>query len=311
MLNNAYFCSMTIPEKLKSLASNPATGQLNVIDGLKHFTTRRLTLKECLPELPPKTFYTWVEEGLIPNHFGQNSLRELLNQESSESYKGWNRFTIYEFFWIRLVYHLRQAGYPKQDIKRNAELFFPDKNPKLIGKIFEKFIQGEGDFQKLIQDRAKTIGEKSAQHEVEKLLQFLIESTTFSQFHFEVIEALLNCSLPYFIATGGGQISTQLPEQLANPSITNYGTFVAIPYLTIVNDLVLKADSEYIQNIFGVGNNAGIIIDQWKSVVRPQQPPPPSHSLSENKWLNGIAAMEAVLGFFNRMVSIKGQYKNG
>lgn len=306
MLNNVYFCFMDISQFIKSLTITPDASQIKAAEGLKYFSIRRLTLKECLPELPPKTFYTWVEEGLIPNHFGKDTLSELsATQKTSESYKGWNRFTVYEFFWIRLVYHLRQAGYPKESIKKNASLFFIEKSPELLEVIFQKFAESEGEFQKRLQNLVQKIGEKSAQHEIEKILQFIVESTTFTEFHYNVIEALLAFSLPYFVATGSGHILTKHCEKLSDPFESNYGTFLAIPYSIIIHDLVLRADKEYLRHLFGLDEKTGMVISEWKSVAIPQKSFIEPSVASRNKWLNGSAMMETIFGFCNQIAAYK------
>lgn len=309
MLNNAYFCFMNIKQIIKSIAASPVGDQIKTVDGLKHISARKLTLKQCLPELPPKTFYTWVDEGLIPIHFGKDILSELpTTEKASNVYKGWNRFTVYEFFWVRLVYHLRESGYPKENIKKNATEFFSEKNPELLEAILKKITENEGEFQKLADSLAQSIGERSAQHEFEKILHFIIESTAFTKFHYEVIEALQTFRLPYFVATQDGTISSKASEELSDAKTTGYGSFLAIPYSIIINDLVVTAEPGYLANILGSDERTGMVIQNWKSLIPPSKHLSDSLELAQSQNVGlktATTVMEVIYKFCDQIAALK------
>lgn len=293
-----------------SLRALPGEAQLKAADRLKQFTLRKLTLKGCLPELPAKTYYTWVDEGLIPQNFGRDLLTEGYNNiESQGSYKKWNRFNAFEFFWIRLVYHLRQAGHPKENIKANAKLLFTPTNEELLKALLMKVDSRGGEFEKRKFSLEKKIGKKSAQHEVEKILQFTIESTTFTQFHFDVIDALISFHLPYFVATTQGAISSISPSKLSEPERSSYGPFLAIPYSLIINDLVSVSEKEYLNCLFGLDINTGMVIDTWKQHT-PALELAKMHKAEQEKLMGsmpGLKTMEAIFNFCAQIAALKNQ----
>jgi DNA-binding transcriptional MerR regulator len=89
-------------------------------------------------EIPRKTLNDWERESLLP----------FPNEE-----KGWTKFSLVEFTWLRCISELRSFGVPIERIKKIKAFFF-DTNTEIFKKLTPELIENfTGD----IQEREKTV----------------------------------------------------------------------------------------------------------------------------------------------------------
>src|SRR5260221_7202471 len=81
-------------------------------------------------EIARKTLNDWEKEGLLP----------FPNHE-----KGWTKFSLVEFVWLRCISELRTLGLPIEKIKRTKDFFFKldiDEYKDFFLEAIESFTEG-------------------------------------------------------------------------------------------------------------------------------------------------------------------------
>lgn len=255
---------------LRNLLSNTSPIELEAY--VQSFR-RNFTLKDCLPELPAKTFYQWVEEGLIPKSFGKDKTEFIIEQAGVQrEYRKWSRYHLYEFVWIRLVFHLRKMGFPKEFISQNARNYFSLPDAELIQKIAAQFEQNAIELEKAFEKLKKDLGSKAAKHEVGKITNALTETLCFGVIHEAVFTALVGRTTLLFLCFEDGLIIpciSKSEQQLEKLQLLSH---VTVPFLRLLNDLIECSDPEFLKTLMRLNEIETDIIRKWKADVSGTMP---------------------------------------